>query len=500
MAKQQASDTAHHNPTLTGREQMPLWMDGVPETGRERRDRAIGDAAESSTGVARAEEPELSAELSEVRSRHSSSPVKVEPDPEEARHPSAVVATAGGSRETNGNMATEEEEANITVGPSVDTKISNKDSSNRSGSRGGSGGAAIPVSPPSSPAYVATQHMPVPEAMKEARGAGAETVGAEEAKEDVSVLLVSNVTKAEVESSSGVGKPVAPTKPIGVPATAIPPSAGVPSPAAATTVNTVVAATDAGSTGDSSKQTQASAIAAPDTTTRPPPPVKLGRGRKLCPNCHALTKSAVKQCRECNHIFSPACSRLRPAPRADPKEIEDLTVTSRRRLRPSQRLIEYECEAVGPSSLAPTGASGGAPGAVVATVATVAASSEAGKGPGLGTATRRPLATNIMNAGGGGANLIAASGVGGGGKPAAAGGAGGMTKKSLAAGTGGSGAKSAGDGAAAPPKRSHKRKVHGTSSWILCRQFLLLISLNYWYIDGTQLCLPPCATPLDPTQ
>ena len=70
-------------------------------------------------------------------------------------------------------------------------------------------------------------------------------------------------------------------------------------------------------------------------------PLRLGRGRKQCPNCKATTKSAVKQCRECNYIFTPASSRLRAPPR-EPKENAHEPMPARRRLRPSQRLIEYE--------------------------------------------------------------------------------------------------------------------------------------------------------------
>lgn len=121
--------------------------------------------------------------------------------------------------------------------------------------------------------------------------------------------------------------------------------------------------------------------------------VRLGRGRKLCPKCGALTKSAVKQCRECDHVFSPASSRSRAVPRL-PKENEDV-ITSRRRSRPSQRLMEYACDRYGSSA-----ASG----------STVTQS-------GLGT--RRPLAASTPANGGGGANHIAASGAGGG-RPAAA--------------------------------------------------------------------------------
>lgn len=147
----------------------------------------------------------------------------------------------------------------------------------------------------------------------------------------------------------------------------------------------------------------------------PSAPLRLGRGRKQCPSCKATTKSAVKQCRECKHIFCPASSRLRAPPR-EPKENADEPMPARRRLRPSQRLIEYE----------------------------LYEGSGADEGNRSSTA-RRP--SNIVN-GGGNANQSVDSSASGG-QPAASYVE--VSKKSASSGGVGRPAN--------PPKRSHKRKV-----------------------------------------
>lgn len=411
MANQQAPDTKTtrtSNATSTGRDQ-PLCADGMAPS---REKEAVACVC--------AEAAEASAAAKTPHDRHS--PAKVEPD-SEVRHRSAVVGESGHG--VNVNIAAE---ADVSVGLQLDTNAE---------ADIGAGGASIPISPPSSPAHVGMKHGMPSEAEKEQLAKALDT----DAESNLPVQIATKVGEGEVRSPSGGGGP-APAAPAQVPST--------PLPRTALSAAMEVAAASGG-TGESGQEPPAPAAFATPTATPteegsemltvatvagerlPPPPVRLGRGRKLCPNCHALTKSAVKQCRECHHVFSPASSRLRPPPRAEPTENEDVTITSRRRLRPSQRLMEYDCEAAGPSSPVSFG--------------TVGAGS---------TAIRRPLAANAANGGGGGVNLISA---GGGGRPAAAGGAGGMTKKSTSAGAGGEGAKSAADSMPTPPKRSHKRKV-----------------------------------------
>ncbi|CAM9332361.1 unnamed protein product [Choristocarpus tenellus] len=78
-------------------------------------------------------------------------------------------------------------------------------------------------------------------------------------------------------------------------------------------------------------------------TMKLPAPEKLGRGRKRCPNCRALVKSAVKQCSTCNFQFrsSIAAARMRYSPRADAPQDENL-ITERRHTKPSMRLQEHQ--------------------------------------------------------------------------------------------------------------------------------------------------------------
>ncbi|CAM9640750.1 unnamed protein product [Pylaiella littoralis] len=237
---------------------------------------------------------------------------------------------------------------------------------------GGGNRAAIPMSPPSSPTHVAVA--PV--------------------QEQVAAAPATAATPMEAE---------------------VPP---VPSPAPAIpAVTASVAAVRAPISADTP------AAAAPA-----PAPVRLGRGRKLCPNCKALTKSAVKQCRACKHVFSPASARLRAQSR-EPKENEEVPVLPRRRTRPSQRLLESLVESAQPppSSAAPA---------------------------------RRPLAASSS---GGGANQHVDPGAGGGGGRPVVGD--GVAIKMACSGSGGGGGggsvrqKQEHEQQQQPPKRSHKRKV-----------------------------------------
>lgn len=335
----------------------------------------------------------------------------VEPDSteEQARHFSPVVTALTVHVETEDERETNSGVHATGGGVSVGINL-------------GGGGAAIPASPPSSPAYVTTAPERVAVGPKAAAEAEAKTKG------------------CEVSSPSGGGGP-APTALIDLPATPLLPAA----------LLTGAATMKKAEEGEKNSATGAGAGAIVVHQLQPPrpPPVRLGRGRKLCPNCNALTKSAVKQCRECHHFFSPASSRLRPPPRVEPKENENVAMPTRRRVRPSQRLVEYECESMGPSG---GGAGGGGAGAA----------QEAGRlvGGGVTGTTRRPLATSPPSNGGGGTNHIATSG-GGGGRPAASDG-GRMAKKSASTTGGGSGtggAVSAPVATTPTPKRSHKRKV-----------------------------------------
>lgn len=287
-------------------------------------------------------------------------------------------------------------------------------------------GAAIPVSPPSSPTHVTSQHDVAAVAEAGARAAG-------------EVVPRTDNAVAEVKQSPSGGGVTAAAPGVKIP----PPS--LPAPALAR---------DSGAEeikeGDGAEPATGSGggVSPASAATPVAPPVRLGRGRKLCPNCNALTKSAVKQCRECKHFFSPASSRLRP-PTREPKENDEDAIPARRRLRPSQRLIEYELYEAGSHP------SGG------------------GEADSSSRSARRPLANfSPANTGGGGNHRMVAGG-GGGGRPAAAD-AGGVTKKSVAAGGGGGGgARSATDGTAPaqPPKRSHKRKVR-------CRTWLGIVCFD----------------------
>lgn len=267
-------------------------------------------------------------------------------------------------------------------------------------------GAAIPVSPPSSPTHVASQH----------------DVASARARVPGEVVPSTDNAIVEVKQSPSGGE-----GPAALAGVEIPPSS---LPAPALTRASVAESKE----GDGGAESATGSGISPSAAT-PVPPVRLGRGRKLCPNCHALTKSAVKQCRECKHFFSPASSRLRP-PAREPKENDEDTIPARRRLRPSQRLIEYELYEAGSQ------ATGG------------------GDVDSSSRSARRPLANySPANTAGGGANHHVLSGGGGGGRPAEAD-AGAVTKKSVVAG-GAGGARSVTDGSAHAPKRSHKRKVSG---------------------------------------
>ncbi|CAM9538590.1 unnamed protein product [Scytosiphon promiscuus] len=159
--------------------------------------------------------------------------------------------------------------------------------------RGAASGAEIPMSPPSSPTHVAT----VATASQDERAGGSSTV-------------VPGPQPGATETSAGAEGEPAPHPP--------------------------------GSGGTTTKPPGGAAGAGGDAPAVAPPvvPVRLGRGRKLCPSCKALTKSAVKQCRECKHVFNPASSRLRAQQQhLQPKENE-VPALPRRRHRPSQRLLE----------------------------------------------------------------------------------------------------------------------------------------------------------------
>lgn len=269
----------------------------------------------------------------------------------------------------------------------------------------GGGGAAVPVSPPSSPAHVVTQPdaLETPGALTTPRVVVPVTTVAEEKE-----LEASSKASLEIQQfPSGSGGLASQAGVVKIPSTASLPSI--------LSVN-----------------------------SKKPVPIRLGRGRKLCPNCNALTKSAVKQCRECHHFFSPASSRLRPPP-AEPKENEELPIPPRRKLRPSQRLIEYELYEAASSSAG-------------------AAVKESNDGRPV---ARRPLGAS--NTSGGTNHDVVSSG--GGGRPAPADGLG-AAKKMAAVSSGrssGGGPKSVVDGGGMPPqqqqqqlqppKRSHKRKV-----------------------------------------
>ncbi|CAB1116148.1 unnamed protein product [Ectocarpus sp. CCAP 1310/34] len=235
------------------------------------------------------------------------------------------------------------------------------------GGGGGGSGAAIPISPPSSPTHVAPTRLPA----------------AAEAQEVVAAVV--EAPKPETAAAAAAAQ-----------ALPSPPAPGLPASAVAEGVGGPV----------SSSGPPAAAV-----------PVRLGRGRKLCPSCKALTKSAVKQCRLCHHVFNPV-SRMR-AQHREPKENEDAPVLPRRRHRPSQRLLESRVvsAAAGPQEAAPTGGE--------------AAVGRAASG-------RRPLAAFM---GGGDTNQRVASGA--------------MAATPVA--TNKTGAVSASGEQA--PKRSHKRKV-----------------------------------------
>lgn len=293
-------------------------------------------------------------------------------------------------------------------------------------------GAAIPVSPPSSPTHVTSQH------------------GVALARARIPGEMVPSTNNAIVEakqSPSGGGGPAA------LAGVEIPPSS-LPAPALAR------ASVAEGKEGDGGAGSATGSGIGPSSAATPVPPVRLGRGRKLCPNCHALTKSAVKQCRECKHFFSPASSRLRP-PAREPKENDEDTIPARRRLRPSQRLIEYELYEAGSQ------ATGG------------------GDVDSTSRSARRPLANySPANTAGGGANHHVVSGGGGGGRPAAAD-AGAVPKKSVVAGGGGGGgARSMTDVTGQAPKRSHKRKVSGFASCHFASFRLSLPSKKYLMRGG----------------
>lgn len=358
-------------------------------------------------------------------------PATVEPDShhrEERRHTPAVAVTTASAAAAP---------ATATAGPST-----------RGGTVAASAllpydgrGSAVPVSPPSSPTHATGQRQTAggPSA---AAGAGAATVAGAAGAGGV----VAFEESARVhQSPSGGGGPATPAAAVNMPPADLPPPAlsatPTPTPAAARAelgvrsgeTAVVTAGVGAGSGPAAlppSPLLPTGSSPVPAAPAAPVPQLRLGRGRKLCPNCNALTKSAVKQCRECQHFFSPASSRLRPPPR-EPKENEEAPMPPRRRLRPSQRLIEYELSEASPAALAREAADGG------------------GCGRSLSASARRPLASTT--AGGGGANQRVASG-GGGGRPAAADCAAG--KKPLPLGGG-----NEGRGAVQPPKRSHKRKV-----------------------------------------
>ncbi|CAM9119346.1 unnamed protein product [Ectocarpus sp. 12 AP-2014] len=233
-------------------------------------------------------------------------------------------------------------------------------------------GAAIPMSPPSSPTHVAPTRLSA----------------AAEAQEVVAAVVEAPKPETAAAAAAAAQEVQSPPAP-GLPASAVVEGGGGPV--------------------SSSGPPAAAAAAAV--------PVRLGRGRKLCPSCKALTKSAVKQCRLCHHVFNPV-SRMR-AQHRQPKENEDAPVLPRRRHRPSQRLLESRVvsAATNPQVAAPAGGEGAVGGAASA---------------------RRPLAA--FN-GGGDTNQRVASGA--------------MAATTVA--TKRTGAVSASGEQA--PKRSHKRKV-----------------------------------------
>lgn len=282
------------------------------------------------------------------------------------------------------------------------------------------GRVAVPVSPLSFPTHDTAQHATSKLAAEAAKG---------------TAVVITGVTSGVARSSFSGAAVTASSAAVMIPQTT---AAGLlPSPRP--TMN------EKADTGGRDKTVATAAAVDPavvwsDKKVTPPNPVpvRLGRGRKLCPNCHALTKSAVKQCRECKHFFSPASSRLRAPPR-EPKENEEVSIPARRRLRPSQRLIEYELYEASSASAA----------------SAVAAAAAAGGDGRSQTAARRPLGASST---GGGVNQRVTSG-GGGGRAATAGN-GGMAAKNLASSScEAGGARPAADGTLQPPKRSHKRKV-----------------------------------------
>ena len=292
-------------------------------------------------------------------------PTKVEPDLQE-RHPSAMVVAAGS---TPSGAVAHGKGKGVTAAVTL---------------------PAVPVSPPSSPTHVSTQQMVARMASAGAPAAAtaaAPVAGARSGEKSV----VNQQSTVELQESPGG-------------------SGGAPTTPAAVEIPLLSAISDG---KESVESNAAVAIAGPTA------PARLGRGRKRCPNCKATTKSAVKQCRECNHVFSPASSRLR-APSQEPKENEDEQMPARRRLRPSQRLIEYEL------------------------YETSTAAGDESNGPPM-RSTRRPLGASSA---GGDANQRVDSSVSGG-RPAMANNA---ASKTLAS-TGGA------EVPAQLPKRSHKRKV-----------------------------------------
>ena len=210
---------------------------------------------------------------------------------------------------------------------------------------GGGGGAAIPMSPPSSPTHVVAAH-----------------------SQDQLVVAAPapNATTKSVDTD-------------------LPPVVA-PSPTSTAPPQQVTVADDA---------------ASPPAEAAPAAPIRLGRGRKLCPNCKALTKSAVKQCRECGHIFNPVSQRLR-AQHREPKENEEVPILPRRRHRPSQRLLESLVEPEEPSS-----------SHAATTTAAAAGESDGGQAP--SALTRRPLGSASNSGGDGNQRVVSTPPAGGGG-------------------------------------------------------------------------------------
>lgn len=259
---------------------------------------------------------------------------------------------------------------------------------------------AVPVSPPSSPLQVSVQQeaaMNDPE-LEPSVASMEKTVASPEAAPPIAKAEPESNLKTEANQSA-------------VKVQQSPVGGGAPAAPSAVKIPPLSAMSDG---GKDLVESSAKASASAGTTSAP---LRLGRGRKQCPSCKATTKSAVKQCRECKHVFSPASSRLRAPPR-EPKGDDDEPIPARRRLRPSQRLIEYELyEGSG---------------------------SGADEGNRLST-TRRP--SHASN-GGGTANRSVDSSASGG-RPAVS--CGDVSKKLASSG--------GVDGPAPPPKRSHKRKV-----------------------------------------